>query len=156
MASYLTWMLNLLTSSKNKKTSSQARQLSAQEERFEITNKKGILNSTVTSIYFIESKEQISSHVVVTVLQRVLKRFPMMRMKIKRISQKMYFEEMDHLVPNLEVDESGDWLTCFEKHSDTQFDSESGPLWKFVLIANVHTELYDTEHFTYEYGLLMV
>ena len=104
MASYLTWMLNLLTSSKNKKTSSQARQLSAQEERFEITNKKGILNSTVTSIYFIESKEQISSHVVVTVLQRVLRRFPVMRMKIKRIGQKMYFEEMDHSVPNLEVD----------------------------------------------------
>ena len=68
----------------------------------------------------------------------------------------MHFIVMKSVVPALTEDTIGDWLASFEKHSNTRFDSKIGRLWKFFLISNVKFELFDSEHFSHQYGLLLV
>ena len=130
------------------------RSLSPPEENYELYNRVGIWTSS--RIVFIETKEAITREIMFTVLEYIIKMFPILRLKIKQSEEKMYWQQMEHITPDLQIDDSGDWMSCFAKHSNTVFDSETGPLWKYILITNVKIPNFDEEHFVHQYGLLFI
>ena len=74
----------------------------------------------------------------------LVKRHPMLRMRIQHVNAKYIWNDMEHNI-DMDICEniSKDWHPVFTESLKHKFDLENGPLWGITLIANTICEWYD-------------
>ena len=97
---------------------------------------------SVATVLLLESTVKLSKESLHNALLMVLKRFPLLRMRVTEKREELYFEEMEDpqrldftTIDDVTVD---NWLEVFERQVNGEmFDVRKGPLWRVLLLKEV-------------------
>ena len=100
----------------------------------------------ISSVIFVDSKKALELRHIRSALHRLMRRHPLLRMRVYEYAGERYWCEMDVVDPQVNVDNSTDWHAVLSATCEKPIDVQTGPMWHVTYMPRAHCAYYDNSY----------